>query len=166
MSSHPSHYEAFARYGSGVTLVAVRSGDHDHFFIAASVLTASVNPFTLAISIGQDRAALPAITSGAPWAVSVLTNAHLPLVKQLTGPTTQQQRLAALTSAGAKPSPSGALWLPDALATYWCTTNSTTKVHDQVLVIGDVIQAVSSAEAQPLMRWNRNFHTTTEITSV
>ena len=90
MSSRPEHipplYDSFALYGSGVTLVAVRDvpGDQDRFFIAASVLTSSVNPFTIALSVGQDRDALPLITAGAPWAVSVLSVHHLPLVRLLT----------------------------------------------------------------------------------
>lgn len=164
MSTNSAFYDAFAQYGSGVTLVTVNSGENDYFFIAASVLTASVAPFTLAVSIGQDRDALPAIVSGAIWSVSVLVGSHLPLVKELTAPTTQEKRLVALTSARARRSPSGALWLPDALATYWCTTNRTLEVHNQVLVIGDVIQAVTSRGTQPLMRWNGKFHTMAEIT--
>lgn len=51
----PSLYASFAIYCSGVTLVTVRDDLRDLFFIAASVLTASVNPFTIAVSIGENR---------------------------------------------------------------------------------------------------------------
>lgn len=164
MNHDPALYDAFARYGSGVTLVTARDGNRDGFLIAASVLTASVRPFTLAVSIGQDRHALPAILSDATWTLSVLGAQHLDLVRELTGPTTPEQRLSALAEAGAEPSEDGPLWLPDALATFWCTTHSTTKVHDQALVIGQVDRGATQEEGQPLLRWNRGFHTTTQAT--
>ncbi|MDA4893727.1 MULTISPECIES: flavin reductase family protein [Microbacterium] len=159
----PSLYDSFARYGSGITLVATRGDDHDLFFIAASVLTASVNPFTLAVSVGQDRDALPAITAGAPWAVSVLAAHHLPLVRRLTSPGTRAERLDALGEAGAVASAEGPLFLPDALVTLWCTTHSTTPVNDQMLLVGEVTRGSAPEEGVPLLRWNRAFHTTTRL---
>ena len=169
MSSRPEHipplYDSFALYGSGVTLVAVRDvpGDQDRFFIAASVLTSSVNPFTIALSVGQDRDALPLITAGAPWAVSVLSVHHLPLVRLLTARTTRAERLDALGAAGAEVSPEGPLWLPDALVTLWCTTHATMPLHDQLLLVGSVLRGSSHQADLPLLRWNRDFHTVAEL---
>src|SRR5690606_37498600 len=103
-------YDSFAQYGSGVSLVSTRGGDgDDRFFVAASVLTASVDPFTLAVSVGSRRSALDAMLDGAPWTVSVLRAPHLPLVQELTGPTSPARRRAALTAAGAEHSPEGPL---------------------------------------------------------
>lgn len=114
-------YDAFALYGSGVALVAVRDGDRDCFFVAASVLTASVDPFALAVSVGRDRDGLAAIASGAVWSVSLLGAHHEGLVRQLTaGP--REGRRDALLAAGAARSPEGPLHLPDALVALWCTT--------------------------------------------
>lgn len=165
MNSDSTLYDAFARYGSGVTLVTVQDGDQQKFFIAASVLTASVHPFTLAASVGQDRKGLPAIASGSLWAVSVLGTQHLPLVQQLTGPTSLKERFAALDDAGAEPSDEGPLWLPDSLATFWCSTHSTTEVHDQVLLVGQVERVASQEKGTPLVRWNRGFHTTSKLST-
>jgi flavin reductase (DIM6/NTAB) family NADH-FMN oxidoreductase RutF len=159
----PSLYDSFALYGSGVTLVTVRDGDEDRFFIAASVLTASVSPFTLALSVGRDRDAITPITGGAPWAVSVLAERHLPLVRQLTTGTTRPQRLAALDAAGAETSVEGPLWLPDALVTFWCTAHSSTPVNDQVLLVGNVTRGSSHEGGSPLMRWNRDFRTIRQL---
>ena len=47
-----SLYDSFSLYGSGVTLITTNDGGIDRFFVAASVLTASVNPFTVAVSVG------------------------------------------------------------------------------------------------------------------
>ncbi|TXK19111.1 flavin reductase family protein [Homoserinibacter sp. GY 40078] len=163
MTTEPSLYESFALYGSGVTLVAVRDGDYDRFFVAASVLTASVTPFTLAVSVGQDRDAIPAIQSGAPWTLSVLAAHHLPLVRTLTAPTTHQERLDALGAAGAESSPEGPLWLPDALVTFWCSTRSITPVHDQRIVVGEVQHGSFHGNGSPLLRWNRDFRTTADV---
>ncbi|OUZ10566.1 hypothetical protein BHE97_07365 [Aeromicrobium sp. PE09-221] len=154
----PSLYDAFARYGSGVTLVTVRS-EEDRFFIAAPVLTVSVKPFTLAVSVGRHRDALPAITSGSTWAVSVLAAHHLPLARRLSEPGTRADRLDALRSVGAVPSTEGPLWLDDALATFWCETDSVTTVHDQALVVGEVMRSEISTGGEPLLRWNRGFGT-------
>ncbi|MCI2956976.1 flavin reductase family protein [Agromyces atrinae] len=161
----PSLYESFGLYGSGVTLVTVRDGDDDRFFIAASVLTSSVDPFTLAISVGRDREALPAIVDGATWAVSVLAEPHVPLVRRLTARTTRDERLDALSAAGAERSPEGPLWLPDALVTLWCTTHSTTPVNDQVLLVGQVARGSGHAESAPLVRWNREFRTVAALSA-
>lgn len=164
-TSNPSLYDGFALYGSGVTLVTVRDDDVDQFFIAASVLTASVEPFSLAIAVGQHRVGLPAITRGAPWAVSVLAVEHLPLVEQLAGRTTRDERLAALAMAGAEPSPEGPLWLPDALVSLWCRISSVTPVHHQTLIVGDVTRGSIHREGLPLMRWNRQFTTACDAPS-
>ncbi|GAB10578.1 putative NADPH-flavin oxidoreductase [Gordonia araii NBRC 100433] len=157
-------YDGFARYGSGVSLVAVHDGEEDRFFVAASVLTASVEPFALAVSVGTGRDALPAILDGRPWSLSVLAAHHLSLVRRLTGATGRAARLAALADAGAERSPQGALWLPDALATFWCETASATPVNDQVLVVGDVVGGSAPRDGTPLLRWNHDFHTTADLT--
>ncbi len=124
------------------------------------MLTASVNPFTLAVSAGRDRDALPAITGGASWTVNVLADRHIPLVRRLTGRTTRDERLEALTTAGAVPSDEGPLWLPDALVTFWCTTRTVTTVHDQALLVGEVTRGSEHQDGAPLLRWNRDFVTT------
>ncbi|MBM9463547.1 flavin reductase [Aeromicrobium sp. YIM 150415] len=151
-----SLYDGFARYGSGVTLVTVR-GDDDRFFIAAPMLTVSVDPFTVAISVGRHRDALSAIVAGSTWAISLLGAHHLPLARRLSEPGTRDERLNALEAAGADSSPEGPLWLPDALATFWCGTDSTMPVHDQLLVVGNVVRGVVTEGGTPLLRWNRDF---------
>lgn len=164
MTAAETLYDSFSHYGSGVTLVAVRDADIDRFFIAASVLTSSVNPFTLAVSVGRDRDALPAITTGQTWSLGVLAEHHRPLVHQLTAKTmTPTQRLEALALAGAETSPEGPLWLPDTLVTFWCTTLNTTPVHDQVIVVGTVQRASPSSGGLPLLRWDHGFHTTQDL---
>lgn len=161
--SSPSLYESFALYGSGVTLIAVRDKEQDRFLVAASVLTASVSPFTLAVSIGRDRDALPAIAGGAPWTVAVLGEHHASLVRHLTAGTTRDERLAALIDGGAQPSREGPLWLPDALVTFWCRTQSTAIVNDQVLVVGLVERGSGHGGGRPLMRWHREFVSVTHL---
>ena len=156
-----SLYESFALYGSGVTLVTVRDDGADRFFVAGSVLTASVDPFTLAVSVGRYRDALPAIAGGAIWTVNVLADRHLPLVRRLTTRTTREQRLDALRAAGAVCSDEGPLWLPDTLVTFWCTTRSVTTVHDQALLVGEVDRGSEHQDGLPLLRWNHNYVTAT-----
>jgi flavin reductase (DIM6/NTAB) family NADH-FMN oxidoreductase RutF len=158
----PSLYDSFALYGSGVTLVTVRDGTRDRFFIASSVLTASVDPFALAVSISRNRDALPAIRAGNPWAVAMLATNHEPLVRQLTSPTSPAERDRALTAAGAVRSDEGPLWLPDALVTLWCTAGSTTPVNDQVLLVGQVNRGSQHQRKAPLLRWNHSFRTVAE----
>lgn len=157
----PDLYDSFGLYGSTVTLVSVRDWDADRFFVAASVLTASVDPFTLAISVGQDRDAVEAITTGAPFAVGVLATDHLDLVRTLTSRAPKADRLLALDGAGAMISDEGPLWLPDALVTFWCTRVAVTPVADQLIVVGRVDRGSDPNEGSPLLRWNREFRTAT-----
>ncbi|WP_156743363.1 flavin reductase family protein [Occultella aeris] len=159
----PSLYDSFALYGSGVTLVSVRDDAGDRFFIAASVLTASVDPFTIALSVGGNRDALPVITGGATWAVSVLGTQHLPLVRALTTRTSPAERLDALAATGAESSPEGPLWLPDALVTLWARAHTVLPVHDQFLLVGEVTRGSVHQHSTPLLRWNRDFRTTTAV---
>ncbi|MDR2281292.1 MAG: flavin reductase family protein [Gordonia sp. (in: high G+C Gram-positive bacteria)] len=163
MGSETNLYDAFAAYGSGVCLVTVRDRGDDAFFVAASVLTASVDPFALAVSVGATRPGLAAIREGGPWTASVLAADHLELVDRLTAKTTREERLAALRAAGAERSPDGTLWIPDALATFSCVTASTTPVNDQVLVVGDVVAGTLGDGRAPLLRWNHGFHTVAEL---
>ena len=162
-----SLYDSFSLYGSGVTLITTNDGGIDRFFVAASVLTASVNPFTVAVSVGRYREALPAIAGGAPWAISVLSADHVRLVENLTSPMTgdltsdriHERRLEMLAQAGVERSPEGTLWLPDALVTLWCSTRSLTPVNDQFLLVGEVTRGSSHGSGTPLLRWNRSFRT-------
>ena len=162
MTNRSTLYDGFARYASGVTLVTVRDGLEDQFFIAGSVLTASVEPFALALSIGKARWGLTAIQRGDSWAMSILATHQLPLVEQLSSRRSAQERLRALMTAGAERSPEGPLWLPDALASFWCTTQSVTPVAEQCLVVGEVHRGQSRGEGKPLIRWNREFRTSAD----
>ncbi|GEE03023.1 hypothetical protein nbrc107696_34690 [Gordonia spumicola] len=162
MSADASLYDAFAKLGSGVCLVTVNDDGRDVGFVAASVLTASVDPFAIAVSVGGRRPGLSAIMAGRPWALSVLSVDHLPLVETLTGPTSPAERSEALAAAGAHRSPEGVLWVPDSLASVWCTTSSTMPVNDQVLIVGDVVRG-SSRDGTPLLRWDHGFHTTGDV---
>ncbi|QRY64231.1 flavin reductase [Gordonia sp. PDNC005] len=164
MDPEANLYDAFAAYGSGVCLVTVRNGDDDSFFVAASVLTASVDPFALAVSVGVRRPALAAISEGRPWTVSVLAADHLDLVRRLTTKTTHEERLAALRAAGVERSPDRTLRLPDALATFSCVTASMTPVNDQVLVVGSVVGGALGDGRAPLLRWDHGFHGVADIT--
>ncbi len=159
MDTDANLYDGFATYGSGVCLITVRDGDDDAFFVAASVLTASVDPFALAVSVGATRPGLAQIADGRPWTVSVLAADHLELVRLLTGRTTREERLAALRAAGVERSADGTLCLPDSLATFSCVTASTTPVNDQVLVVGSVVGGTLGDGRAPLLRWNHGFHT-------
>lgn len=164
-SSRPSLYDSFALYASGLTLITVRDGSDDQFFVAGSVLTASVEPFTLALSAWKDRFGVPAITRGAPWAVSVLAAGQRHIVHRLTAPGTNAERLDALREAGAVTSPEGPLWLPDALVTLWCGTHSVTPVHDQLVIVGTVERGSPHRDGEPLLRWNRDYRTVTGLRS-
>jgi flavin reductase (DIM6/NTAB) family NADH-FMN oxidoreductase RutF len=154
-------YQAFARYGSGVCFVVTHDPDsrEDRFLIAASVLTASVNPFHLAVSIGKDRDALEHVLSGKPWSVHVLASNHEGLVTTLTGKTTKSERVDAVLAAGATRSADGTLQLPDTLASFSCETAGTIDVADQTLVVARVASASAGRVRPPLMRWNRKFGT-------
>jgi flavin reductase (DIM6/NTAB) family NADH-FMN oxidoreductase RutF len=154
-------YQAFARYGSGVCFVVTHDPDigEDRFLIAASVLTASVNPFHLAVSIGKDRDALEHILSGKPWSVHVLAAIHEGLVTTLTGKTTKSERVDAVLAAGATRSADGTLRLQDAIASFSCETAGTIDVADQTLVVARVATASTGRDRSPLVRWNRRFGT-------
>jgi flavin reductase (DIM6/NTAB) family NADH-FMN oxidoreductase RutF len=154
-------YQAFARYGSGVCFVVSHDPEtgEDRFLIAASVLTASVNPFHLAVSIGKDRDALEFILSGKPWSVHVLASSHEGLVTTLTGKTTKSERADAVLAAGATRSSDGTLHLQDALASFSCETAGSIDVSDQTLVVARVAAASTGRDRPPLMRWNRRFGT-------
>ncbi|MEZ5085431.1 MAG: flavin reductase family protein [Tessaracoccus sp.] len=159
MNERSSLYDGFALYASGVTLVTVRDGAEDQFFIAGSVLTASVDPFAIAVSIGKDRIGLPAILRGTTWSLSVLTTQHRSLVQNLSAGISMRDRLQFLMAAGAERSPEEPLWLPDSLVTFWCTVRSVTLVDDQRLVVGNVRRARIQRIDDPLLRWNRDFKT-------
>ncbi|MFT3877464.1 MAG: flavin reductase family protein [Propioniciclava sp.] len=150
-------YGSFALYPSGVTLVTVRDGDDHQFFVAASVLTASVEPFALAVSVARHRIGADAMIAGKTWALSILATRHLPLVRSITGLTPRTDRLRALFTAGAEESPEGPLWLPDALVTFWCTTLSVTPVNDQLLIAGGVLRGSPHRDGDPLLRWQHSF---------
>ncbi|MGD8214511.1 flavin reductase [Aestuariimicrobium sp. Y1814] len=53
----------------------------------------------------------------------------------------------------------GPLWLPDALVTFWCVTETTAPVNDQVLVVGRGVRGSLHEVGKPLLRWHRGFRT-------
>lgn len=141
--------EAFTRWASGVTIVAVREGGSVHGLTASAFVPVSVEPPLVLVSLGPNAAALPYLEPGTTFAVSLLA----------AGQQSHASRYADSFPVGPSPFPGqGPPVVKDALATLVCTVDDLLERGDHTLVIGRVDEAAVGPEAPALIYFRRSYH--------
>ncbi|WEK05991.1 MAG: flavin reductase family protein [Candidatus Devosia phytovorans] len=140
---------------AGVSVVTASTEMDRSGFTATSVISLSVEPPRLLVSINQQSSTLDLIRRSGEFSVSFLSSAQEHIAENFAGRSGLD---------GARRFESGS-WLPmsgtghaleGALANMGCVVEEMIERHDHVLTIGRVAWS-DTRNGQPLVHWNRKF---------
>lgn len=140
--------EAYSRWASGVTVVAVRDGAAVYAITATAFLPVSLDPPLVLASVGVNATVLPFLEPGTTFGISILA--------------ADQRRLAGIF---ADTGPLARMHFPregdpvlaHSLATFACTVERRHDEGDHVLVIGRVRRVSAGRDAPPLLFFRREY---------
>lgn len=140
--------EAYSRWASGVTVVAVREGPRVAATTVAAFAPVSLEPALVVASVGRNATVLPLLEPGARFAVSIIAEG--------------QRRLASLFSDAAPLertlfSADGEPVLEGALCALACTVGERHPAGDHELVLAVVDRVVSLSDEDPLVYFRREY---------
>src|SRR4051794_26532352 len=149
-----------SRLATGVTVVTTYANGRHELMTANAVMSVSLTPTLLAVSVAEAARWLTAALDCGRFAVNVLSREHEDLARWCAD-SARHDRPGHLLGHDARLSPSGVLLLHDALATIECTVYDLHHAGDHRLIIGEVDRVETSvAAAQPLVFHDRTFTTT------
>ncbi|HEX6939288.1 MAG TPA: flavin reductase family protein [Longimicrobiales bacterium] len=140
--------EAFSRWASGVTVVAVRDEATVYAITATAFLPVSIDPPLVLVSINPNATVLPFLQEGAGFGVSILAEDQRRLASIFadTGPLAQMHFPR-----------EGDPVLPDALAAFTCRVARRHLEGDHTLVIGEVARVETGPDRRPLIYFRREY---------
>lgn len=141
--------EVFARWVTGVTIMAVREDTRVHALTVSAFMPLSVDPPLVLASLGPNASVLPFLDPGTPFAISVLDAEQRGLAS----------RFADVFPAG--PSPFAADGPPivnGCLAALVCTVEEIRVAGDHHLVIGRVAGTHRGSDGPALAFFRRAYH--------
>ncbi|MBX6363120.1 MAG: flavin reductase family protein [Gemmatimonadetes bacterium] len=142
--------DAYARWASGVAVVAVRDEPYLYAITATSFTPVSLDPPLVLVCIGRNASVWPFLQVGAPFAISILAAG--------------QRRIASIVADGGplvRPlfPPDGDPVVPDAIAAFACTVSATHPGGDHRIVVGAVERVQLGPAAPPLAYFDREYRT-------
>jgi 3-hydroxy-9,10-secoandrosta-1,3,5(10)-triene-9,17-dione monooxygenase reductase component len=158
MSTTPIPPEAFrrvmGRWATGVSVVTAREGDVDAGLTVNALLSVSLTPPSLVISLTRDVDTLPLIERSGWFAVSLLAADQRPLSERFarTDPPAAKFRDVAVHRA-----PHGLAVIDGALAAVECRVVTRTPTYDHVLLVGEVTYEELGRDALPLLFFRSSY---------
>lgn len=136
---------------TGVTVLTTRAGERDEVMTANAVMSVSLDPVLLAISVMAPSRWLSALTEHGAFGVSVLAEHHEQLARWAASPGRHEipEPLAGWDIA--RSSETGCALLTDATAVFDCVVDAVHGAGDHALVVGKVIGVCSADLARPLV---------------
>jgi len=151
---------AMSKLPTGVTVVTTRGHDRHELMTASAVLSVSLEPALLLVSVAETARWLPTVLRHGRFAVNFLSNEHENLALWCADPA-RHERPDLVPDYDVALSDEGLLLLPDALAAIECKVVDDHAAGDHRLVIGEVERLhVTGSVAKPLVFFDRAFTTT------
>ncbi len=143
-----------ARFATGVCVVTAHDGGVDGGLTVNALLSVSLRPPSLLVSLMRDVDTLPLIERSRAFAVSFLAHDQRALSERFaaTVPSAEKFRGVAIHRGA-----SGAARLEGALGSLDCRLVSTTPAYDHVLVLGEVVGLATGREAAPLVFYRSGY---------
>lgn len=132
-----AYRQVMGRFVTGVTIVTTRAGRIDHAMTANAIMSVSLDPLLMVISVEQEARFHDAVLEAQVWGVSLLPESGRATAAWLStrGRPLHNQLDRVPFHRGEQ---TGVALLDDALGTIECHTYDTVRAGDHTLVIGDV----------------------------
>ena len=148
--------DVLARLAAGVVVVSVSSGDGFHALTASSLVSVSLEPPLVLVSLEHETATLAAVREARRFAVNVLTRDQEFLAERFAGraPSVDREWRTIPHRLGEN----GAPLLDGCAAWFECDVTDLRAAGDHDICIGAVTSAAAGA-GNPLILWDRSFWT-------
>jgi len=151
----PERYRAaMARWATGVAVVTAHAGDEDAGLTVNALLSVSLRPPALLVSLSTDADTLPVVERGGHFGASFLS----------AGQRAWSERFARTLPAREKfrdvpihRGPNGSPLLDGALGAVECRVVARTPAFDHVLLLGEVVHVEEGAEGLPLVYFQSGY---------
>ena len=132
-----AYRQVMGRFVTGVTIITTRSGDIDHAMTANAIMSVSLDPLLLVISVEREARFHDAVLEAGAWGVSLLPESGRATAAWLStrGRPLHGQLARIPFHRGPE---TGMALLDDALGTIECHTFNTVPAGDHTLLLGDV----------------------------
>jgi 3-hydroxy-9,10-secoandrosta-1,3,5(10)-triene-9,17-dione monooxygenase reductase component len=143
-------------YPQGVSVVTAQPpGEEPRGITVSSLLSVSLDPPLILVSIAKNARAHPAIEKAGAFAVNLLAEDQGPLSEHfaVSGLSSEEQ----FGSLRYRPSPSGAPLIEGCVAFLDCRVVDVSAYADHSFFIGEVEEGEVTREARPLVYYNRSY---------
>jgi flavin reductase (DIM6/NTAB) family NADH-FMN oxidoreductase RutF len=137
-----------ARWPTGVAVVTTRSDGVDHGLTVNALLSVSLSPPTLLISLGAEADSTPAVERSGRFAASFLASGQRALSERFARTIPSAEKFRDLS---VERTPSGLVVLPGALARLECRVRSVVPSTDHRLILGEVEWLDAGPDGPPLL---------------
>lgn len=146
---------AMGRFATGVTVVTTVADGLDHAMTANSLVSVSLDPILVMISVQRDSRFHEAVTKSGFYGVSILSRDQEEASRWFAqrGRSLENQLCDFPFTRGE----TGTALLTNSLAVMECRTRQTIPAGDHDILLADVV-AVSSTEADPLIYFRKGYH--------
>ncbi len=149
--------QAMRQWATGVAIVTASHAGNAHGMTVSSFTSVSLTPPQVLISLAQETRTHALVKRSRHFAVSILAAGQEEISNRFAGRIPDEQdRLAGLDTFSLV---TGAPLLKDSIAQFDCRVIATFSAGTHTLFIGQVLAAQSREDAQPLLYYNRGYHT-------
>jgi 3-hydroxy-9,10-secoandrosta-1,3,5(10)-triene-9,17-dione monooxygenase reductase component len=136
------------RWATGVSVVTARDGALDSGLTVNALLSVSLNPPSLLVSLTQDADTLPAIVRSGHFGVSFLAADQRPLSERFARAIPAAEKFVGVEFHRG---PQGSPLLNGSLGALECRVRSQSPAFDHVLLVGEVVHIEFGSAAAPLV---------------
>ncbi len=148
---------AMRNLASGVNVVTVGSGSDASGFTATSVVSLSVDPPTILVSLNRSSTNWPLVRRSGHFAVNMLSSSHLEIAETFAGRRGLEGR-DRYVDARWQHGPGHAAHLSDALSVIDCVLEEAVERYSHAILIGRVVGAVFNTVKRPLVYWQGGYN--------
>ena len=154
----PTFRRSIARWATGVSVVTARDGDVVAGLTVNSLLSVSLEPPTLLVSLTTEADTTPVIERSRHFGVSLLSSAQQALSERFASAVQPAEKFAGVA---VHVSPHGIPLLDGALATFECALERSIPAGDHHLLLGRVLAVENGPDGLPLTFYRSRYGETT-----
>ena len=159
MTLDPEQFKlALRRWASGVTIITARHEDEIGGMTVSAFSSVSLNPPLVLACADKTSNTTPLIAKGGVFAANILTVDQQELSNRFAKTGNEAVRFDGLDC---KTGPSGAPWIPGALAVLDCEVESAHDAGDHVIYVGKVLDCVLG-DSDPLLYYDARYRALAE----
>lgn len=151
-----AYREVMGRLATGVTVLTTRAGERHETMTANAVMSVSLEPVLLVVSVRRDCRWAVAARAAGTFAVNVLSSSQEPLSRLCASPQRHDDPDAVLQHPG-RTTASGLLVFDDALAAFDCRVHQELPVGDHDLFVGEVTELHVADAGAPLLYFGSGY---------